>query len=166
MNSNSRQKLRPEITRKCMLDVAEYIGANERFYYEKYKAELDPFCKQWSKLYRVWPQLGNKSLAKLESEVTSKSYFSATQSMDAIHEIIDRIGYTPVGHANDKFSTHMVVTFSGWGFDPFEYLLVGLDVVDLSEKDEIYIRDVMIDNEYQQEIIVLRILSPMTRVTK
>lgn len=142
-------KVNPEeITSVCMIAVAEYVGANEPFVYEHYRGQLDPFCRRWSRLYRMWPHLGDRSLEELERSVTSRDFFSASKSLSALETMLQ-----------DNFSSignHMIVTFSGWGFDPIEYLHAGLNVAELSQEDERFIKDIIHDFVGQEEVIVLK----------
>jgi hypothetical protein len=135
-----------EITYDCIMAVAEYVGANERFDYQKYANELDRFCHQWKQLYRIWPNQGHQSLEKLEMSVKSKDYFSASKTLSAFETGFEDISL------NDN---HMIVTFSGWGFDPIEYLQKGLQLLQLSKEDRNFIYDVIYTNKRQEEVIVL-----------
>jgi hypothetical protein len=147
-----------DLTSDCVFEIGEYVGANIQFNFEKYKQQIKPFVKQWNQLYRIWPVSANRDFDELITKIKTRPYFSATRSLNAIHMMADE--YEPMRGKPD----HIVISFSGLGFDPYLLLSQGLNTLSFSKDDTKWLQEVLSFNRQQAEVIVTKLFEPIERL--
>jgi hypothetical protein len=145
-----------EVSEDALIAVAEFVGANERFDLDAHIGSIRPFVKRYSGLYRVW--LGEDpsiDVSALEAEAAKRDYFSATRARSALSEMLESNGYTA--------EEVPVTAFDGDGFDP--YALIRAGIRQHPDHPEMrFLRDVLMLNEYQKEIVVLRVVGRQRKI--
>lgn len=147
----------PEIPVETLLTVAEMVGANEPLNLNRDVRFIAPFIKRYEKLYRMWSDFApDTPVEQIISFSSSKTYFSCTKDLQAIIQMME----------NSNLSTDdvAITTFAGEGFDPYEFIRVGMAQHPFHEETE-FLRSVLHENEYQKEIIVIRILGTQKKIS-
>lgn len=146
-----------EKTHQFLIDLAEYVGANESFEMEDYYdlPWLADFIKPYGTTFRVWLDLTLDDFQDkigVETPATDSNLMSTSLDLGAIREIIERI-QEDTGELKDKavVTKHEHVT----GFEPIKILDKALYADMFPEDEESYVMDVIDDNEYQKEVLVL-----------
>ena len=144
------------IDEDALMAVTEFVGANEPLSAQHLR-DLHPFVKRYTNLYRLWQHHeSDVSLAILEAEAASRSYFSATRDINAIPEMMQNLGTSSDAPAITKFD--------GEGFDPYEVIRHGLEQYpDHPEKD--FMRLTIRSYTYQKEVVVTKLTSRQVKIS-
>lgn len=150
------ETIESRIEDEALIAVAEFVGANEKFNLNSIHSQIKPFIKNYKNLYRFWTQFESDTDIKLiQQEANNRDYMSATKNKDAIIPILEYSGFKPEEIA--------ITSFDAIGFDPIEFIKVGIKQ-NPQHKEIDFLKSVLIDNEYQNEIIVLKIVGEMKKV--
>ena len=130
------------MTDQFLLNLAEYVGANEKIQVTKYLDEIRPFLRRYSECYRLWRLSDPKDV---ESFLSKNTYLSTTKDLDVIPYLAE---------SGDHEEDDLVTLHSGIGFSPISILKRGLSTL---TKEVDYVERVIFDNEYQKEIFLLKV---------
>lgn len=141
--------------------VAAFVSGetlHDKFNIASFKDELRPFIKRYNNLYRVW-QRHDASVPEnqLEAEAKARSVMSTTRDPSTIPDMLDMFGAS-----EGKFA---VTKLDGIGFDPYDVLRAGLQS-NTSMREAGYVRAILQDYAYQQEIIVLQVVGRVIKVNR
>jgi len=131
------------MTEEFAVDVAQYVGANEDLDFEKYADDLRPYLRSHKTLYRLWSEVDSDHV---EQRLRNAKVLATSNSIDAIQLIAENTNQAP---------GTLITTHSGVGIMPVDILKDALarDVI-ITEKS--YVKRVIVDNEYQQEVLLLQ----------
>lgn len=130
------------MNKEAILNIAEYVGANERLKLDLIADVIKPYLQHYDALYRLWVNVSYDNF-----HPRSAPYLAVTKSEDAIAELIEE---------SDPLEGSAITFHSGFGFEPCRVLR------DYKHVDSNYISQVLGTNAYQQEVILLKPDEPIT----
>lgn len=123
-------------TAEIIINIAEYIGANEPLKLEAISDVIQPYIKHYDALYRLWTDMSISDF-----RVRPFSYLATTESEDILIRLIEE---------SDSRENSAITFHSGFGFEPAQVLR---DYKNINVK---YITQVLIDYGEQQEVVLLK----------
>lgn len=145
-----------QIPINALLALGEYVGANERLSPEEIEF-FSAWAQSYRGLYRWWSDHDPSTpVEELQAQASVRPYIAATRDLDVVERFAEDNGF--------GLDEMCVTQFDGWGFDPHQILHEGLKQHS-SHKEADFLRQVLANNEYQAEIVVIRLESPLKKIS-